>query len=156
MAKTYLTKQGMARLQAQLERLQAEREEIRKRLEDLDDDEGEGFGVYYDTETDMLRLDAQIADIRRTLANVEVVGDAADATVVMVGKRVTVEDDQGETFTLDVVNRAEVVHGRRGVADDSPVGKALMGQQPGTTVTAQTPDGEVSYTIHKIEPIPSQ
>ena len=43
---------------------------------------------------------------------------------------------------------ADPINGK--ISDESPIGKALIGHKEGETVVAETPDGELEFTIVKI------
>ncbi len=56
----------------------------------------------------------------------------------------------GEETEYKIVGTAEAdpINGK--ISDESPIGKALIGHKEGETVVAETPDGELEFTIVKI------
>lgn len=155
MPKQILTRAGYEKLQRQLANLQDKRAKLAERLsEDIEYDEGEDEAVMYEAETQRETLDNRIRQLKELLANVEI-ADNHDVDAVTIGNRVKVRDeDEGDVFDFDLRSSAEIAGGVRGVSADSPVGKALLNQAVGTTVTAKTPDGQARYTILEISPIP--
>jgi len=60
--------------------------------------------------------------------------NSADASVVGVGSKVELEDEQGGRMEVEISSVG-------GVSPDSPVGQALIGMQAGDEVEIQAPRG---------------
>lgn len=96
--------------------------------------------------------DERVETLRRVLLNADVIDEDPDPTRVNVGDKVTVWDfAEKETMQFEIVSGAEVVHGRDGVAADSPVGMALQGHSVGDVIEVEVPDGKMRYAIRAIE-----
>lgn len=83
-------------------------------------------------------------------SSAEVVLPDGDATTVMFGVAVTVEDDQGRRRTLRIVGEDEAEPDQGRIPWPAPVARALMGRSVGETV--RLPTGEVE--IVAIDPMP--
>jgi transcription elongation factor GreA len=70
---------------------------------------------------------------------------------VAVGATVTVqeEDLEPETYYLVGAKEADPRNGR--ISNESPIGRALIGNKVGDVVSIQTPGGELRLKILKIE-----
>jgi transcription elongation factor GreA len=92
-------------------------------------------------------LERRIAILRSRLHNAVVVGsDSSD--VVVVGSRVVVKDEAGETMELEISS----VGGQGTVSPTSPLGAGLLGRRAGETVDVQAPRGAWQATVVEIRP----
>ena len=93
--------------------------------------------------------EARIRDIEGKLANAQVVDpkllDAGGRCVF--GATVDVEEPGGGQVTWQIVgeDEADIKAGR--ISYSSPIGKALIGKEPGETVDVHTPGGVKRYEI---------
>jgi hypothetical protein len=94
------------------------------------------------------QLFRQLTTLRDVLARAVVVEDPA---VAVIGRRVTLKDDDGSTSTYAVVVPGDGDPRHGAVAVDSPVGAALLGRRVGETITVRAPAGAWSSTIVAIE-----
>jgi transcription elongation factor GreA len=151
-----LTPAGYQELSQELQRLEARRNEIIDRLETIEEDENGTEGPFFEATREREDIEARIIYVREQLANAEV-ATGEDTDRVSVGNRVTVYHADDETQrTFDIVGTIETDPGdtATAVTADSPVGEALIGQDIGSHVTVHTPDGETSYRITDIAPMP--
>src|SRR5215212_5642452 len=100
MAKTRLTSDGFERLKAELENLthvrrQQVAERIRQAREEAHGDSGDST-AYEDAKTELAILEQRIAELERTLAEVEVVEDSGVHATVTLGAKVVMRDADGE------------------------------------------------------------
>ncbi|MCA9882453.1 MAG: GreA/GreB family elongation factor [Anaerolineaceae bacterium] len=148
-----LTQVGYEKLANELSNLQLELREVIEELGDTHDDEGVGDSAQYSLATERERLQERVDYLKHVINTAEVV-DRAPTDTVSVGNRITVEDSEGEVFSFDLISQAEIINGRRGVSNESPVGRAMLGHKVGDKIKAETPDGVVKYVIREIEEIP--
>jgi transcription elongation factor GreA len=152
MAKVRLTAEGRERLTAELEHLtHVRRHEITERIvqarEEAHGDSGDST-AYEEAKAELVLLETRIAELERTLAEVEVVDEVAGHhSEVGLGAHVTVRDDAGTEEQYVIVDHAEADprHGR--ISDTSPVGKALVGHKVNDVVEVETPAGSRRLTI---------
>lgn len=152
MAKIRLTPEGYERLKAELENLthvrrQQVAERIRQAREEAHGDSGDST-AYEDAKTELAILEQRIAELERTLAEVEVVQDSGEVhATVSLGARVVMRDSEGEEEEYVIVDHAEADPRRGRISQSSPVGRALMGHRPGDEVVVDTPAGPRRLTI---------
>ena len=90
-------------------------------------------------------LEARIRTLRARLDHAEIVDDAS-GDEVGIGSVVEVEDERGETMTVEV----SAVGGSGTVSPTSPLGAALLGRKLGETVDVAAPRGAWRATIKGI------
>ena len=153
---TYLTREGRAKLEAELEELQtdgrkqvAERIAAAKELGDISES-----GEYEDAKNSQALLEGRIRDIKNMLSRAQIIEDGVNGKnveEVRVGCSVTVRiDDEDEDETWTIVGSAEANPREGKVSNESPIGAALLGKRPRQKVTVQTPSGVMNLTIVKI------
>jgi len=147
-----LTREGRARLLAELEELRTTRRaEVAERLR-ISREEGPGDAgdntQYLETQRELALLEARIAQIERTLAQAEIVETQhTPGGTVRLGSCVVVRDDEGEEDTYHLVGSAEANPRQGLISYESPVGRALMERRAGETVSVETPAGVRKLTI---------
>jgi transcription elongation factor GreA len=90
-------------------------------------------------------LEARIRTLRARLDHAEIVDDAS-GDEVGIGSVVEVEDERGETITVEV----SAVGGAGTVSPTSPLGAALLGHKLGESVEVEAPRGAWRATIRGI------
>jgi transcription elongation factor GreA len=153
----YLTPTGYQNLEKELRKLEnVELPDIAQRLAEVrseTDSEGEDPQLF-NILSQKNYIDERIANIKRILANATVLDEDPDPDSANAGDRVVVMDlDEKEEIVFDLLDSAEVVHGRRGISTRSPVGRALLGKKVGDKVEVNTPDGKARFKILRFEEI---
>jgi transcription elongation factor GreA len=100
---------------------------------------------YHAAKNEQGLLEARIRTLRARLDHAEIVEDAS-GDEVGIGSVVEVEDEQGETMTVEV----SAVGGPGTVSPTSPLGAALLGHKRGDSVDVQAPRGSWRATIRSI------
>jgi len=99
-------------------------------------------------------IDAKLHRLQKQLESYEVVDPAARPRTdrVFFGATVTVEDEDGETFTYQIVGGDELDEslGPGRISYEAPLGRALLGKREGDSVTVRRPAGEMELTIVKV------
>jgi transcription elongation factor GreA len=153
---TYLTREGKAKLEAELKTLETEgRAEVAKRIEEAKElgDVSES-GEYEDAKKASGFLEGRIKEIRAQLANHQIIEDepVGDAREVRIGSTVTIryegEDDDEE---YRIVGSAESNPSNGYISNESPLGSALIGHRVRTKVVVQGPQGPFKVTIRSIK-----
>ena len=140
-----LTREGLDKLQAELEHLETEgRRQVADRIKEARD-----FGdisensEYDDAKNEQAQIEARIIQLQDRIRSATVVDhDDVKGDVVMVGSTVSFTDEEsgkGQVFTI--VGSAEAAPGEGKLSNESPVGKALLGGKLGSVVTVQLPKG---------------
>lgn len=96
-------------------------------------------------------IDRRVRWLQKRIAELEVVRTHPKDGKVHFGARVTIEDDEGETKTWQLVGSDEfdVAAGKISVA--SPIGRALLGKEVDDEIEIQRPKGALSVTIVAID-----
>ena len=88
--------------------------------------------------------------IHRLIA--EVMEEHPDDGSINIGSRVTIREIGTEDdMDIDIVGASEANSLKGRISNESPVGMALMHRHEGETVQVDTPVGEISYRIIKVE-----
>lgn len=150
----YLTAEGAARMKTELEHLIGPaREELAKRLRaaiqmgDLSEN-----AEYHKAKEDQGFLEGRIQELEYLLQYAVIVEESdVERTVVEIGTKVTVreEDYSPEVYNLVGVKEADSRNGR--ISHESPIGSALLGHRVGDKVSVRAPGGEIHLEILKIE-----
>lgn len=151
----YLTREGLANLEAELEELTtvgrkdiADRINAAKELGDISES-----GEYEDAKNQQALLEGRIRDIKNTLSRAQMIDEENGHTnEVKVGGRVTVRidgEDEEETWTIVGSTEANPQQGK--ISNESPFGAALLGKRPRQKVTVSTPSGTIKMTVVKIQ-----
>jgi len=155
MAKIRLTSDGVARLQAELEHLTHVRrhevgERIRQAREESHGDSGDST-AYEDAKTDLAIIEQRIAELERTLSEVEIVPESGERhTEVSLGAHVVIRDTEGEQEEYVIVDHAEADPRLGRISQTSPVGQALLGHKAKDKVSVDTPAGTRLLTIVEV------
>jgi transcription elongation factor GreA len=102
---------------------------------------------YHAAKNEQGLLEARIRTLRSRLDHAEIV-EGASGDEVGIGSVVDVEDDRGETMTVEV----SAVGGAGTVSPTSPLGAALLGCKVGDTVDVAAPRGAWKATVLAVRP----
>ncbi len=150
----YLTAEGAARLKSELAELKGpKREAIARRLRDaISQGDLSENADYHKAKEDQGFLEGQIQELEYILHNATIIEENTGVReTVDVGARVTIQEDDfdPETYQLVGAKEADPRNGR--ISNESPIGRALLGHQVGDRVVADTPQGQLHFKILKIE-----
>ncbi len=151
---TVLTAEGLEKLESELLYLKtekrmdiAEKIKVARSFGDLSEN-----SEYDEAKNEQAMVEARIAEVEAMLKNVKIIdADEISTDVVSIGSKVRVLDVEfNEEVTYFVVGSTEAdpINGK--ISDESPVGKALLGQKVRKTVSVETPGGIAKYKILKI------
>ncbi len=95
----------------------------------------------------------RIEEIEAILKNAEVyLEEDVARDSVGLGSTVTLLDiEYNEEVVYKIVGSTEVDSLNHKISNESPVGKKLIGAKKGTTISVDTPAGEIKYKILKVE-----
>ena len=150
----YLTYEGAQSLSEELERLKGpERDELAKRLRsaiqmgDLSEN-----ADYHAAKEYQAFLEGKILELEFVLRNAVIIEEMeGDRGVVTVGTKVSIQEADYPPETYDIVGAKEADPKNGRISNESPFGSALLGGKEGEQVIAETPAGQVSLKIIKIE-----
>ena len=146
-----LTAAGLSKLESELEHLKTvKRREIAERIKEARD-----FGdisensEYEDAKNEQAFIEGRILTLEKMLRGARLIdGNSVSITQVNVGSKVTLKDmESGDIFQYLIVGSAEANPKESKISNESPVGKALLGLPPGSTVEVNVPAGIMKYEI---------
>ncbi|MFZ4655589.1 MAG: transcription elongation factor GreA [Caldilineaceae bacterium] len=151
----YLTEDGLQKVKEELEYLTTTRRpEVAKMISEAikEGDLSENAG-YDEAKTAQGFLEGRIRDLETILKRVQIIkeGEAAK-NIVSMGRTVILREvgtEFDETYTIVGSLEADPLNGR--ISNESPIGKALMGRKMGAKIVANTPGGEITFKIMRIE-----
>jgi transcription elongation GreA/GreB family factor len=138
----FVTPRGLRALQDRLAETQATLARLKTRKDRLDRNPEKA------AERDIRYLDARLKSA------ILVQPPAAPAEVVFA-TAVTVSDEAGIECTYEIVGEDEADAARGRIAPQSPLARALLGAEPGDSVTWRRPSGAAVLDVLRIEPLPS-
>ena len=100
---------------------------------------------YHAAKNEQGLLEARIRTLRSRLDGAEIV-EQASSDAVGIGSVIDVEDDAGQTMTIEI----SAVGGAGTVSPTSPLGSALLGRTLGECVEVQAPRGAWRATVKRI------
>ncbi len=154
MGSTYLTKEGLKKLQDELRALQKQRlgliEEVNQAaaLGDLREN-----GEYHAAREHLQHVSTRLAELDAKLTEVQLVDDLPVASgEARIGVVVTLRDLQTKeecSYQLVGPEEADPQHGKLSIA--SPLGKTLLGKKKGETFALNLPTATVPYLLVNLE-----
>lgn len=151
---TVLTKEGVAKLEAELENLKTvRRKEVAEKIKvalsfgDLSEN-----SEYDEAKNEQGIVESRIAEIEATLAHAQIIEDD-DISTEKVGignivKILDIEMDEEMEFQIVGTSEANIEKGK--MSDESPIGGALIGRRIGEEVEVETPSGVLKFKILNI------
>ncbi len=147
---SYLTREGLATLEAELKHLHTvRRQQVAERIQMAKEIGGTVDNADYDdSKNEQAFVEGRILTLERIISEVIIIGDDLNVSdTVMLGARVTVVTEGGREERYTIVGSAETDPLRSRISNESPVGKALLGKKVGDEVRVETPAGAVNLTI---------
>lgn len=147
----FISHEGLKKLEAELEHLKTvKRKEVAQAIQ-----KARAFGdlsensEYDEAKNEQAEIEGKIAQLEEMLKNAIVLDDKDLGTdKVSVGNKVLVHSiDTGEEIEYRIVSTTEADPLNFAISDESPLGKALLGQKIGDSISVETPGGIRKYTI---------
>ncbi|MEK7281413.1 MAG: transcription elongation factor GreA [Chloroflexota bacterium] len=149
---TSLTPQGYAQLQAEMEGLKQQRQQLVQavQLARADRDFKENAPLDAARE-EQAKAEARIREIETILAGAKIVGAGNQISKVAIGSRVTIKDLASAAVAhYQVVHPQEVNPSQGKISLASPLGKALLNRWQGEEVEITTPGGNHRFIIEEV------
>jgi transcription elongation factor GreA len=153
MSGTYLTKEGLAKLQAEHKSLMSQKRELTEEVSkaaamgDLREN-----AEYHAARERLQHVAARLAELDGKLQHVNIIDDlAVKAGEARVGAKITLEDQQTNermTYVLVGPEEADPMNGKLSIA--SPLGKSVLGKKAGDTFMLTLPKAAVPYKLVSI------
>ncbi len=151
--KTYLTDAGIKKITEELTELTTkQRPDLAKRLRnaikmgDLSEN-----ADYIAAKEDQAFIEGRILEIQEMLRSLVLISDQINKQEVAIGSTVIISEDDGidEQYTLVGPAEADPALGR--ISHESPIGQAIIGKSAGDSVQVETPGGNITFNIIRIE-----
>ena len=146
-----LSLEGLKRLEQELEHLKSvKRREVADRIKQAREfgDIGEN-SEYDDAKNEQAFVEGRIITLEKLLRNAKIIDEATtDPNLVGLGTSVRLREvESGDVLEYTIVGSTEANPSANRISNESPVGKAVVGQKIGTTVEVQVPAGTFHYEI---------
>jgi transcription elongation factor GreA len=159
MEETPVTREGLARLRKELQRLTTvERRAVADRLRHAAASEAnrDENGDFRDAKDEQALLERRIALLDERLRAARIVEPRPGNGRVDVGERVRVRDlVSGDRLELELVGALEADPDAGRISVVSPLGKAIVGLRRGQLVDVDTPVGRRRFQVLEVEPPPA-
>ena len=151
---TILTQTGLKKLESELETLKSvKRREVAERIKTAI-----GYGdisensEYDDAKNEQAFIEGRILQLEKLLRNARIINnEEVDINTVGIGTTVTLKDlEFGDLIDYTIVGTAESDPFESKISNESPVGRAIIGQKKGATVDINVPAGIIQYMIMDI------
>ncbi|MGI6488186.1 MAG: transcription elongation factor GreA [Syntrophomonadaceae bacterium] len=150
-----LTREGLQQLEEELEHLKTvRRREVAERIKQaIDFGDISENSEYEDAKNEQAFIEGRIMSLEKTLRNARLIeDDDILADRVSLGCTVRLQEtNSGKELSFTIVSSAESDPKKSKISDQSPVGKAIMGQPVDTEVEVKVPSGTRNYKIISIE-----
>lgn len=149
----FLTPEGRAKLEAELEQLKTVRraqvaERIHAAKEEGDITEN---SAYDEAKNEQAFVEGRILTLEQMLKNAVMINETRASDSVGIGSYVTVvERGRRDDEMYQIVGSAEADPTRGRISNESPVGRALLGKRVGDEVQVKIPDGVRHLKITEI------
>jgi len=155
MTSNFLTKEGFEKLQEELDHLRTvKRQEVAERLhEAMEGGELIENAEYEAAKNEQAFVEGRIQELDMLLASAKIIEDNGrkkKSDGVQLGSKVTIKEGNFDPETFTIVGMAEANPREGKISNESPIGKAILGQKVGDSVKVETPGGTYTVKIMKI------
>ncbi|MFP4161167.1 MAG: transcription elongation factor GreB [Ectothiorhodospira sp.] len=148
----YITPEGHAALEAELDGLWTRRADVTRHLAAAaaEGDRSENAEYIY-RKKELREIDRRIRYLQKRIPDLKVVRDPpADRDRVFFGARVTLVDGDGNEVSYRIVGADEFDPERGWISVDAPVARALLGRHLDDEVEVHTPGGVARHEVVEI------
>ncbi|SDH33019.1 transcription elongation factor GreA [Desulfosporosinus hippei] len=149
-----LTLEGLKKLEEELELTKTvKRREVASRIKQaIDFGDISENSEYDDAKNDQAFIEGRIITLEKMLRNARIIDELEGTDTVAVGAKVRLKDlEFGDEEEYFIVGSAEADPGTNKISNESPVGKAVLGQTKGSVVEVNVPVGVIRYQILDIK-----
>ena len=150
---TYLTKNGLSELEAELQRLiTVRRAEIAERLHQAQEDGDLLENAEYEAaKNEQSFVEGRIVDIQAMLSKATVIRKGKVDGVAKLGSTVMVQENGSAVETYVIVGAAEANPAAGLISNESPLGQALLGSKSGDKLMVEAPGGNLTFLVTQIK-----
>ena len=149
-----LSVEGLKKLEQELDHLKSvRRREVAERIK-----QAREFGdisensEYEDAKNEQAFIEGRILTLEKMLRNARVLDESSvNPNIVSLGSTVRLKDlEYGDMFEYTIVGSMEANPNKNKISNESPVGKAILGQRAGNMVEVAAPGGTLKFEILEI------
>ena len=151
---SYLTQEGLTRLQQELDYLKGpSRESIAQRLRSaIEQGDLSENADYIAAKEEQGFLEGRIQELEHLLSNVIIIDNVVKNTnEIGIGDYITLQEEEYPSERYHLVGPKEADPSKGRISHESPIGKAIIGHKVGDEVLVDTPGGSLRLKILKIE-----
>ena len=150
---TYLTKNGLKKLEDELSHLTTvRRAEVAERLHQAKDDGDLIENAEYEAaKNEQSFVEGRIVTIQTMLSKATVIKKGKNDGVAKIGSTVIVQENNSDKESFVIVGAAEADPSEGLISNESPIGQALLGGKAGDTVVVTVPAGDTTLNITKVK-----
>ena len=151
---TYLTREGLEKLQAELTHLRIDkRREVADRIQQSRERGGTVSNAEYEEAiNERSFVESRIQTLSEMISSASIIAEErGDRDAVDVGAKVTVRNPQGKPATYTITGSAESDPAQGKISNVSPIGKSLLGKKVGEVAEVNVPSGKIELEIISIE-----
>ena len=150
----FLTPEGLAKLEEELEYLRTvRRQKVAEKIQRAKELRSTvSSPEYEEAKNEQGFIEGRILEIERIINDAIIIHpEAAPSDLVQLGSKVTVHHQDGSEEYYTIVGSAEANPGEGKISNMSPLGKALLGKRVGDEVEVAAPAGTLKVTIAEIK-----
>jgi len=145
--------------QAALDKIVKERDALILKRKTISEEikKARGFGdlsenaEYHAAREEQSLNEAEIARLNEMIDHHELVEKTSDLETVSINSKLKIKYlDTADEDIVEIVSKIEAEPFEGKLSNESPIGSGLLGQKAGSTVTIETPDGEIEIKILEI------
>ena len=150
---TYLTKNGLTELEAELQHLiTVRRAEVAERLHQAQEDGDLLENAEYEAaKNEQSFVEGRIVDIQAMLSKAAVIKKGKVDGVAKLGSTVMVQENGLAVESYVIVGATEANPAAGLISNESPLGQALLGSKAGDKVVVAAPGGDLIFLVTKIK-----
>ena len=150
----FLTPEGLARLEEELEHLRTvRRQEVAEKIQQSKELRSSVISPEYEeAKNEQGFVEGRILEIERIIKNAKIIHpEDVNRDFVEVGNEVRVQLQDGSEERYTIVGSAEAKPSEGRISNESPMGKALLGKRVGDEAEVEAPAGPLKLRILEIE-----
>ncbi len=150
---TYITRKKLNELKDELKRKKTiVRQRIANRIQEAKShgDLSEN-AEYSEAKEEQAFNEGRIVELENLINSAELVSKKKNKNIVEIGSEIIVQCKNKQKKELTIIGSEEANPEQGKISNESPLGQALLGQKPGSTVEVKTPTGKAKYKIIKIK-----
>lgn len=146
-----LTNEGIGELKKELAKHTSKLSDLAEAIRTAREQGDLGENAEYQTaRSELERVEARVVEIEHILLNTSVIAKPRSGGKVQLGSNVKLKAAGGKSKEFRVVGTVEADPLNGKISDESPIGRALIGNKVGDKVVISTPSESIEYKISSI------